>query len=168
MQNNVFFILLWLVCGLATVAAAVFANRSTRARYFGRGAVGLLFVVGGALPHVINLAGGADYTGFADPANFAWVTSAWEAVVPPNSILLIGLLVAFEAAVGLLVLSGGRGTQLGYLGVIAFYGALWLFGWPEIVWVLVMLPATVVLLYAERRATATPRNGMRPTVNVGT
>ena len=36
--------------------------------------------------------------------------------------------------------------------MIAFYAALWLFGWFETVWVLVMLPAMVLLLLAERRA----------------
>lgn len=152
MQNNIVFVMVWLVCGVATVTAAVFANRSTRARYTGRVAVGSLFVVGGALLHVINLATGADYAGFADPAHFAWVTRVWEAVVPPNHVVLIGLLAVFEAAVGVLALSGGRRTPLGYAGVIAFYAVLWLFGWIETGWVLVMLPAMVVLLVAEWRA----------------
>jgi hypothetical protein len=47
---------------------------------------------------------------------------------------------------------GGRKTQLGYLGVIAFYLTLWLFGSIETAWVLIMLPAMVLLLRAERRA----------------
>jgi hypothetical protein len=114
--------------------------------------VGVLFVVGGALLHVVNLATGADYAGFADPAHFAWVTDAWRAVVAPNQVLWIGLLVAFEATVGALILSGGRRTQLGYVGVIGFYLALWLFGWIETVWVVAMLPPMVLLLRAERRA----------------
>ena len=66
--------------------------------------------------------------------------------------LFIGLLVVFEATVGVLALLGGRWTRLGYLGVIGFYLALWLFGWFETVWVLLMLPAMVALLRAERRA----------------
>jgi len=32
--------------------------------------------------------------------------------VAPNQLLFIGLLVAFEAVVGVLILSRGRGTQL--------------------------------------------------------
>jgi uncharacterized membrane protein len=143
---------LWLACGVATIVAAVLAGRSRRARYLGRAAVGVLFVVGGALLHVVNLATGADYAGFADPAHFAWVTDAWRAVVAPNQVLWIGLLVAFEATVGALILSGGRRTQLGYVGVIGFYLALWLFGWIETVWVVAMLPPMVLLLRAERRA----------------
>jgi hypothetical protein len=143
---------LWLACGVATIIAGVLASRSPRARYVGRAAVGVLFILGGALVHVINLATGVDYAGFADPAHFAWVTDSWRAVVAPNQLLFISLLVVFEAAVGVLIISGGRRTQLGYAGVIAFYLALWLFGWFETVWCLAMLVPMVLLLRAERRA----------------
>jgi hypothetical protein len=51
-----------------------------------------------------------------------------------------------------LTISGGRKTQLGYLTVIAFCLALWLFGWIETAWVLIMLPAVLLLLRAGRRA----------------
>ena len=117
----------------------------------GRIATGVLFTLGGALVHVLNLVAGGDYADFADPAHFAWVTDAWRAVVPPNAVVWIGLLALFEATVGVLAFSGGRRTQLGYAGVLAFYSALWLFGWFETVWVLAMIPALVVLLRAERR-----------------
>ena len=159
MQNSLFMIILWLVCGAATIIAAVLASRNRQARYLGRAAVGVLFIAGGALLHVINLATGGDYAGFADPAHFAWVTHAWNAVVVPNQVLLIGLLAAFEATAGVLAISGGRRTQLGYLAVIAFYVALWLFGWIETVWVLVMLPAMLLLLSAERHAEAGTHGG---------
>src|SRR6266545_1916486 len=148
--------ILWLACDAVPIIAAVLAGRSRRARYLGRVAVGVLFVVGGALGHVVNLATSGDYADFADPAHFAWVTDAWRAVVAPNQVLWIGLLVVFEATVGALVLSGGRRTQLGYVGVIGFYLALWLFGWFETVWVVVMLPPMLLLLRAERRAAAAP------------
>ena len=46
------------------------------------------------------LASGADYAGFADTAHFAWVTDAWRAVVAPNVVPWISLLVVFEATVG--------------------------------------------------------------------
>lgn len=144
--------IVWVVCGVVTLVAAVLAGRSGRARLAGRVAVGVLFVFGGALLHVLNLVSGVDYTDFADPAHFGWVTDAWRAVVGPNQVLFIGLLVVFEASVGVLALLGGRWTRLGYLGVIGFYLALWLFGWFETVWVLLMLPAMLLLLRAERRA----------------
>ncbi|HZC40863.1 MAG TPA: hypothetical protein VE343_09325 [Streptosporangiaceae bacterium] len=117
MQNNAFMIILWVACGTATIIAAALAGRRGRARYLGRAAVGVLFIAGGALLHVINLAAGEDYAGFAGPAHFWWVTQAWNAIVVPNHILFIGLLAAFEAAAGVLAIAGGRRTQLGYLAV---------------------------------------------------
>lgn len=153
-MDGIVFPLIWTACGIVTVGAAVFAYRSVRARQVGRVATGVLFVLGGALAHVIYLATNSDYTDFADPAHFWWVTDTWRAVVGPNQVLFIGLLILFEATVGILAVSGGRRTQLGYAGIIAFYLALWLFGWIETVWCLVMLPAMVALLIAERRASA--------------
>ena len=76
--------------------------------------------VGGALVNARYLASGRDYAGFTDTAHFAWVTDAWRAIVAPNVVPWISLLVVFEATVGALVLSGGRRTQLGYVGVIGF------------------------------------------------
>jgi len=141
---------LWLACGVATVIAATMATRAQWARHLGRVAVGVLFLIGGALLHIINLATGVDYAGFADPAHFGWVTQTWRYVVGPNQGLFIGLLALFEAMVGVLVLSGGSRTRLGYVAVIAFYSVLWLFGWFETVWCLAMLPPMIVLLWFER------------------
>jgi uncharacterized membrane protein len=145
-------VILWTFCGIATLIAAVLASRSKRWRYVGRAAVGVLFIIGGALAHVVNLATHANYANFADPALFAWVTHAWRSVVPPHHVVLIGLLAVFEVTVGALIISGGRRTQFGYAGVIGFYLALWLFGWIETVWCIVMIPAMVMLLLAERHA----------------
>jgi hypothetical protein len=122
------------------------------ARYIGRVAVGVLMLLGGAVFNAVNLALG-DYGSFADQAHFGWVTAAWRAVVAPNQYLFIGL--AFEAVVGVLILSGGRKTQLGLIGAIGFHLALWLFGWFVTVYVLIMLAALVLLLRAERRAATT-------------
>lgn len=146
--------ILWMACGVLTLVAGVLAGSSARARFIGRIAVGVLFVIGGALLHVINLVTDVDYADFADPAHFAWVTDSWRAVVAPNQLLYIGLLIVFEATVGVLVLSGGRKTQIGYVGVIGFYLALWIFGWFETVWVLLMLPPMILLLRAEQHVTA--------------
>ncbi|HSJ36205.1 MAG TPA: hypothetical protein VLB85_14230 [Acidimicrobiia bacterium] len=151
-----FWEVLWMVCGVVTVIAAVLAHRGRNWRYLGRAVTGVLFLIGGALVHVINLATGVGYAGFADPAHFDWVTDAWRSVVAPNEVLFIGLLAAFEAAVGVLVLSGKRRTRVGYNAVIAFYVALWIFGWFETVWVAIMLPAMLLLLRAELRAETAP------------
>ena len=106
----------------------------------GRVAVGVLMLLVGAAFNAVNLALG-DYAGFADQAHFGWVTSAWRAVVAPNQYLFIGLLVVFEAVVGVLILSGGRRTRLGLVGAIGFHLALWLFGWFVTIYCLIMLPA---------------------------
>jgi hypothetical protein len=65
--------------------------------------------------------------------------------------LFIGLLVAFEAVVGVLILSGGRRTKLGLVGAIGFHAALWLFGWGVTIYSALMIAALVLLLRAERR-----------------
>jgi uncharacterized membrane protein len=150
------FQIFWLACGAATMIGAVMAHRGRRWRYVGRAGVGALFLFGGALYNFLLLVSGGDFTDFADTAHFAWVTDAWRAVVAPNQILFIGLLVAFEATVGVLILSGGRRTQLGYTGVIGFYLALWLFGGFQLIWSVLMLPFMILLLVAERRAATTP------------
>jgi hypothetical protein len=147
---------LWIVCGLATLIAGVMATRGRRWRYLGRIAVGVLFLVGGATFNFITLVFGEGYEEFADDAHFGWVSEAWGSVVTPNQGLFIGLLIAFEAIVGLLVLSGGRRTQVGYVAVIAFYSALWVFGWFTTVWAALMIPFMILLLRAERHATTQP------------
>jgi len=142
----------WSACVLAAVVAAVLAGRRRWARQLGRIAVGVLMLFGGAGFNAVNLATGGDYAGFADNAHFDWVTTAWRAVVAPHQPMFIGLLVIYEAADGVLILIGGRRTQLGYVGAIGFHLALWLFGWFVTIYALIIVPALVLLLLAERRA----------------
>jgi hypothetical protein len=151
-QENIWVQIFWVACVATAIVASVLATWSRRARYVARIAVGVLMLLGGAVFNAVNLASGGDYAGFADQAHFGWVTTAWGAVVAPNQPLFIGLLVAFEAVVGVLILSGGRRTQLGLIGAIGFHLALWLFGWGVTVYSLLMFPALVLLLRAERRA----------------
>lgn len=84
----------------------------------------------------------------------------------------IGLLTVFEAAVGILVLSGGRRAQLGYAATLAFYLALTLFGGIQLTWFVVMLAPMLLLLRAERRAPTPPpavaEIEERPLAGVGT
>jgi hypothetical protein len=156
MQENIWVQIFWVACVATAIVASVLAIWSRWARYVGRVAVGVLMLLGGATFNAMNLVFGETYADFADQAHFAWVTSAWRAVVAPNHLLFIGLLVAFEAVVGVLILSGGRRTQVGLVAAIGFHLALWLFGWGVTIYSLVMLPVLVVLLWAERRAARVP------------
>jgi hypothetical protein len=155
MEENIWVQIFWVVCVATAIVASVLAIWRPRARYVGRVAVGVLMLLGGAVFNAVNLALG-DYAGFADQAHFGWVTDTWRAVVAPNQYLFIGLLVAFEAVVGVLILSGGRRTQLGLVGAIGFHLALWLFGWFVTIYSLIMLPTLLLLLRAERHAAGPP------------
>lgn len=158
---------LWSLCGLVAVAGAIEATRRPAGRgiYVGRAAVGVLFIFGGALVHALNLANGSSYRSFADPAHFAWVRTTWRAVVPPNQTALIALLTAFELAVGLAVLSGGHRTELGLVAAIGFHALLWIFGWIESIYCLVMIPTLVALCRAERLRARRP--AVRETEGLG-
>ena len=154
--------IIWIATGLATIVASVLAGRGKAWRYLGRASVGVLFLFGGALLHTINLIDGDTYSGFADTAHFAWVTDAWEAVVPANPVRWIGLLTVFEVAVGVLAIAGGRWTQISYVAVLAFYLALTLFGGMQLTWFAVMVVPMVLLLRAERRGETEPPAFSRP------
>jgi hypothetical protein len=137
--------------------ADVLAGVSDRARQIGRISTGLLMLLGGAAVNATSLAVGVDYADFADDAKFGWVTDTWRAVVPPHEFLLIGLLVAFEATVGVMILSGGRLARVGLVGAIAFHVCLAsFFSWFFTVYGLAMLLPLVMLLRAERRAAIAP------------
>lgn len=148
--------ILWVTTGILTWVAAAAPLRGRGVR-LGRWATGALFLIAGAAFNLASLIAGVDYGGFADLAHFGWTTSAWQAVVAPNQVLFIGLLVVFEAAVGILAVLGGTRTRIAYWAVIAFYVGLLPFGWFTTAWVLVMMPAMVLLLRAEHREVAAAR-----------
>lgn len=149
--------IMWLVLGGTAAVAAVRAGTSRRAMYVGRVAVGVLFIVFGAAVNAIYLAlANGYYDDFADPSPFAFVEDTWRSLVLPHQGVFITLLVVFEAVMGVLVLSGGRWTQAGYAGLIAFHVGQLPFGgvlWP---WAIVMLVTLSLLLRAERHPAPAP------------
>lgn len=147
----------WLVFGAIVLAAACRADASPRARRIGEMAFAALFIGAGALVNTYYLLTGYNFADFADGAHFAFVRDTWRSVVAPHAPVWIGLLIAFEAAVGLLVLSGGRRAQIGLVAVIGMHLALPVFGWITTAWALVMLVAFGLLLRAEVHASARPR-----------
>lgn len=131
--------------------------------YVGRAALGLLFIVFGAVVNAIYLAmDNGYYDEFADASPFRFVRDTWQTLVLPHQGVFIGLLIVFEATAGVLILSGGRRTQAGLLGLIGFHVGQLAFGgvlWP---WALVMLVALVLLLRAERRPAGRPATPITP------
>jgi hypothetical protein len=143
--------IMWLVLGGVTFVAALRAGKSLRAIYVGRAALGLLLIAFGAVVNAIYLAAGTDYyADFAEASPFPFVRDTWDSLVLPHQGWFITLLIIFEATVGALILSGGRRTQVGLIGLIGFHVGQLAFGgvlWP---WAIVMLVALVLLLRAER------------------
>jgi hypothetical protein len=147
----------WLILGGTTFVAALRSHTSRRAMYLARVALGVLFIAFGAVVNAVYLAIGNDYyADFADPSPFPFVRDTWHSLVLPNQGLFIGLLILFEATAGVLVLSGGRWTQLGLIGLIVFHVGQFAFGGVLWAWASVMLVALVLLLRAERHPPGTP------------
>ena len=144
----------WPVLGLTTLVAAVLAARSRLAMLVGRWALGALFVLAGALVNAVYLATGTDYADFADASPFAFVRDTWGSLVAPRQGLFIGLLIAFELAVGILVVTGGRRTRAALVAIMGFHVGLLAFGWGFWAWSVPMLVATGLLLRAERHEAA--------------
>ncbi len=145
----------WLLLGGTALVAALRASRSLRALHVARAALGVLYIIFGALVHVVYLATGQDYSTFATAAHLGFVRDTWQSLVVPNHLLFISLLIVFEATVGILILAGGRATQLGLCAALAMHVALLLFGWIITIWSIVMLATLAVLLHAERHQPTT-------------
>ena len=146
----VYWLVFWSVTEVVILVAAVRARWSRRAMYVGRIAVAVLFIAGGALFNTLTLATGGDYSGFADASYLSFVTDAWHSIVAPNQHIFISLLIAFELAVGLLVLGGGRATRVALVAAIGFHIGLMFFGWQYYPFSIAMIFAFSLLVHAER------------------
>jgi hypothetical protein len=145
----VYWLVFWSITEVVIVVAAVWSWWSPRAMYVGRVAVATLFLGGGALFNTLQFATGGDYTDFADTSYLPFVTDTWRSVVAPNQEIFIPLLIAFEVAVGVLVLLGGRKTQVALWAAIAFHVGLLFFGWEYYPFSVAMIAAFGLLLHAE-------------------
>ena len=148
--------LIWVGCAVVIISAALKAHRSERAARAGRIGVAVLFLAAGALVNAVFLVTGNDYAKFADGSYIPFVRDTWRSLVVPNHYIFISLLVGFEAAVGVLVLSAGKRAQLGLASAIAFHVALLSFGWGFYLWSVPMIGALSLLLGAERRRIERP------------
>jgi hypothetical protein len=156
MEDSIIWQVVWVTLTVTIFVSALLAGRSRMAMYVGRAAIAALWIGAGALFNALNLATGASYKGFADSSYIPFVRDTWRSVVGAHQFIFIPLLVAFEASVGILVLSGGRRTQLGLVGVMGFVIALLSFGWAYYAFSIPMLVAFVLLLRAEREHAVTP------------
>ena len=148
----------WVGLGIVIVAGSLRARRSRRAYATGVTAVSVLWVVAGAGANAYFLARGADYSGFADGASTSFVRETWESLVVPHHGLFIGLLIAFEATAGLLVLVEGPVRQAALLLLIGFNVALVSFGWGFLVW---SVPMALALSLLWRAGGSVPRSEHR-------
>ena len=143
--------LLWVACAIAIAAAAI-RSRHDDTRRFGRVAVAVLYLAAGAAVNTWYLLRGDDYDGFADASPIPFVRDTWQSLVVPDHDIFISVLIAFELAVGVLAVLGGKRTQLAYVAAIAFHVALLSFGWGFFLWSIPMIAALTTLLRAERSA----------------
>ena len=153
----------WAVLGVVIVGGALLARRSHTAYRAAIGALAVLYTAAGAAVHAWNLATDVSYSGFADWSWSSFVTDTWESLVVPHEWVFIGMLVAFEATVGVLVLIPGRPRRIGLTLILAFHVALVSFGWVYLVWVVPMGFALVLLLRAERQERRLEAPGPVPT-----
>jgi hypothetical protein len=140
----------WVALGIVIVACSMRAARSRRAYVAGVAAVSALWVLAGAAVNGYLLVRGADYSGFADEASTSLVRETWESLVVPHHALFIGLLIAFEATAGVLVLVEGPVRQAALIVLIGFNVALVSFGWGYLVWAVPMVVALSLLRRAGR------------------
>ena len=144
----------WAVLGVIILGGALLAHRSRTAYLAAIGALAVFYTVAGAAVHAWNLATDVSYSGFADWSWSSFVTDTWESLVVPHEWIFIGLLVVFEATVGVLVLVPGRPRRIALVLIMAFHVALLSFGWAYLVWVVPMVVALVLLLRADGRQAA--------------
>jgi hypothetical protein len=151
-EGNAMEKIMWLVLGATVMVAALRADGSYRARVIARVALGSLFLFFGAVVNAIYLLTDWDsFAAFGEMSQFAFVRETWASLVVPNTGLFIGLLIAGEATMGILVLLGGRRMQAGLVLLMAFHLGLLFFGWWLWLYAVPMLGALALLLRAERR-----------------
>jgi hypothetical protein len=107
------------------------------------------------------------YDNFANASWWPFVTHAWHSVFVPNVGSFIALLIAFEAGVGLLILSR-RYRRIGIAAAIAFNAALILFGWGFCIWSVPVIALLAWFWHLESRpGPAAAGAGTQPGVRTG-
>jgi hypothetical protein len=111
-------------------------------------AFGGLFLAGTATHIILLTTRPSSYDSFADGSWWPFIGHAWRSVLVPNVHYLIPLLVLFEAAIGLLILSRAY-RRIGIGAAIAFNAALVLFGWGFCLWSVPVIALLLRFWYLE-------------------
>jgi hypothetical protein len=130
----------------AVVEARPRLEESTTARR-GRLIVGGFFLCTGGVHLGIVAADTSFYTHFADQALLTFVRDGWSEIFMSTPVFWGLCLFLGETALGVLLMIGGPGARVGWVGVIAFHLLLMLFGIGFWLW---SLPALVVLVPLAR------------------
>lgn len=142
----------WLVLGSLAFVAALNSRHDDRWRTVGLVSLGVLFTVFGALVNLVYLLTDTDFGPFADDSWIPFVRDTWRDVVAPKQTFWIGLLIAFEAIVGVLLLLRGRFATVGLVAALGFHVALLVFSWWIWAWCVPMIITLVLLLRAQLRS----------------
>jgi len=129
-----------------THAPARAEPRTRPARRVRRFVGGSYLTMGGVNAGIV-FADAETYRPFADASFLPFVTRMWHDVVMAHPAVWGLLLAGGEIVLGLLLLSGGRAAQAGWLGVIAFHVLLLPFGFGIWLW---SIPVLALLVPAAR------------------
>lgn len=100
------------------------------------------------------LADPTDYQYFAEMAALPFVSRAWTDVVMADPTFWILLLAAGELLLGVLLLRGGPGARVGWVGVLVFHVLLLFFGPGSWLWCLPVLAILTPIARADWPALA--------------
>ena len=142
----------WILTGLVIVVAGLLAGRSRPALLVGLGAMAFAMAGLGAVGNAVLVATGYDFTTAAEASYSATIRDTLGVAGSPQVSVFVALLIAYQAAAGLVILFGGRWVEAGLAAGIALQLGLLAFGW----WYFLVSPLVIlglVLLWrAWRRA----------------
>jgi hypothetical protein len=130
----------WILTGLVIVVAGLTAARSRRALTIGLGATAFAMAGLGAVGNAVLVATGSDFTALADASYSAVVRDTLGVAGSPQVSVFVALLIAYQAAAGLVILFGGRWVEVGLAATIALQVALLAFGW----WYFLVCPLVIL------------------------
>ena len=138
----------WILTGLVIVAAGLRAGRSRPALLVGLGATAFAMAGLGAVGNAVLVATGYDFTTAAEASYSATVRDTLGVAGSPQVSVFVALLIAYQAAAGLVILFGGRWVEAGLGAGVALQLGLLAFGW----WYFLVSPPVVLGLVLLWRA----------------